>query len=118
MPGTTYTAIVGQVLARKRADRGLEQAVLAKSLGVGQSTWSRVENGAVALTVEQLRAVAAPLAISPDEVLREADHYESLLTSSGVKVIPQSEARRNEAVMAFLAGAALGALLVALLSRK
>ena len=46
------------------------QGKMAESVGVGQSTWSRLENGASALTVEQLAAAAAVLGARPSASLR------------------------------------------------
>ena len=43
--GTTYQAIVGEVIAQRRKYLGLNQVQLAQDLGMSQSAWSRVEKG-------------------------------------------------------------------------
>ena len=60
-PETTYPAVLGAVLVRKRKEMGLDQVTVAKKVGVSRTTWSRVENGEVALSIDQLPKVAEVL---------------------------------------------------------
>ena len=55
-PWTTYSAIVGSVVARRRRELGLGQAQFAQNLAISQPTYSRIERGAApALLPLQLR---------------------------------------------------------------
>jgi len=117
-PGTTYAAIVGQVLARKRTALDKHQAVVAKAVKVGQSTWSRVETGKTALTVEQLRLAANALESTPEAVLAEADHVERYLRERGMRIVTPLETKQPDVALALVLGTALGLLLAAAFSRK
>lgn len=88
-PATTYPAVVGQVLARLRSTAGLEQAELAGHVGVSQSTWSRIERGASAFTIEQLALVAKSLGTEPSIILRQADRAARELAGRGIRVEPR-----------------------------
>lgn len=83
---TTSNAVLGHLLALIRRRRDLTQAQVAESLGLAGSTWSRVEKGETAITVEQLRAVAAKLNVSATVVLGLAEQAENALRRSGFVV--------------------------------
>lgn len=83
---TSYNALVGAVLIKLRADRNIKQSALANAVGVGGSTWSRIEKGESALTVEQLRSAASALNISPDRIVFLAEKVTEGLTKKGIKV--------------------------------
>jgi transcriptional regulator with XRE-family HTH domain len=61
------------MLANRRRELGLSQSVVASGVSLNVSTWSRIENGASALTVEQLAAAAEVLGIAPSVLLRAVD---------------------------------------------
>lgn len=85
-PETTYPAIVGRVLASTREVFPLEQSELAARLGINQSTWSRIERGETALTVEQLAKAATALGTTAGRILIDADNAVEGLREQGVKV--------------------------------
>ena len=118
-PATSYLEIVGVVLKQLRTEKGLDQAALASAVGIAQSTWSRVENGAVPITVEQLALVCGMLGVPPGSVLEKADRAAHQMRQRGVEVVPRRAASTGmEDGLAFLKGAAILALLVAVLGGK
>ncbi len=82
---TTYPAIVGACLAAKRKEQGLSQSELALSVGLTVSTWSRIENGESALTIEQLALAAQRLNLPPSELLINADKKVAELEYRGIE---------------------------------
>src|SRR5260221_9315119 len=93
-PATTYPAIVGCLLAEARVKEGFEQSVLAKKVGISQSTWSRIEHGDSSLSVEQLYRAARALGKIPSDILRAADAAAKELAQSGVSI---QDTRLNDA---------------------
>lgn len=71
---TSYSAVVGQVLINLRTEKDIKQGELAQAVQVGQSTWSRIEKGEVALSVDQLARASKYLAVTPSNVLQWADN--------------------------------------------
>ncbi|MBC7953644.1 MAG: helix-turn-helix transcriptional regulator [Rhodospirillaceae bacterium] len=106
--GVAYPALVGKVLTKRREGRGWDQAKMSQLVGLSRSTWSRIENGESALTMDQLAKAAEVLGVAPHEILADADKAQELIVDGGLKVVPE----RNNAGLTLLAGAAL-ALLVA-----
>ncbi len=82
---TTYPAIVGACLAAKRKEQGLSQSELALSVGLTVSTWSRIENGESALTIEQLALAAQRLNLPRSELLINADKKVAELEYRGIE---------------------------------
>src|SRR4051812_42971981 len=85
---TSYPAIVGAVLLNLREGRGVKQADLAAEMGLGASTWSRIENGAQAMSIDQLAQVAKVLSIRPGEILCCADAAQDAAHERKVRVEP------------------------------
>ena len=106
--GTTYQAIVGEVIVLRRKDLGLNQADLAKKIGVSQSAWSRVEKGLSNLTVEQLTKVASVLGVAPNQIIAEADQAKVALELDGIQVAET----KSDATGWLLLGAAAIALVI------
>lgn len=63
-----YRVVVGQLIAKMRSARALQQKDLAKKIGVAQSTLSRIERGEVAADVWQIRQLARAFSISAGEL--------------------------------------------------
>lgn len=116
-PATTYPAIVGRVLLRRREAMGLTQVALANAAGVSQSTWSKIETGTSALSLAQLRQSAVLLHTTPGALLAEADAAADSLVERGVIVYPDRGFDSGDMAAAVMTGAALGALLVVLLKK-
>lgn len=117
-PATTYPAIIGGILARLRNERGLDQGKMAESVGVGQSTWSRVENGVSALTIEQLAAAAAVIGARPSEILAMADRSAADLRQRGIVVQPKRQSELTETELVLIGATALTILLAAILGKS
>lgn len=116
-PATSYPEIVGAVLKHLRTVHGLGQGEMAQAVGVGQSTWSRIENGTIPITVEQMAFAARRLGVTPAQILGHADLAAQQFNAQGVEVTPQRAGPTGmEQGLAFLKGAAILALLAALLS--
>ncbi len=85
-PATTPAAILGAVLAHLRKEQNLTQDALGKAVGVGATTWSRIEQGSSQLSTDQLRAAAKALGVQAAFVLQQADTLEEELKAKGVVV--------------------------------
>lgn len=70
---TSYSAVVGQVLINLRTEKDIKQGALAQAVNVGQPTWSKIEKGEVALSVDQLVRASRYLDVTPSEVLEWAE---------------------------------------------
>lgn len=119
-PAVSYPEIVGGVLKQLRIKRQLDQAQLATAVGVAQPTWSRIENGTIPITIEQLGFVAPQLGLLPSEILRDADLAAKRFSEQGIQVTPH-RANPNgidEEGRAFLKGAAIVAIIAAIFGGK
>lgn len=114
---TTYPAIVGQVLVNERKTRGLDQAAMADAVGVNQSTWSRVERGESAMTLDQLSKAAAALNARPSTILASADKAADALVRQRINVRPERPKQGDDAAMTLIAVAVLGLLVASILSK-
>lgn len=119
-PAVSYPEIVGGVLKQLRTQRQLDQAKLALAVGVAQPTWSRIENGTIPITVEQLAFVAPQLGYLPSQILGHADQAAKRFSDQGIQVTPQraSPSGIDGEGLAFLKGAAIVALLAAIFAGK
>lgn len=81
---TTYPAVVGAFLAASRKEKGLSQSDLAEAVGLTVSTWSRIESGESALTIEQLAQAAQTLNLEPSALLRAVEDKIAELSSKGI----------------------------------
>ena len=84
----TYPALVGAVLIAKRKELGLSQAEVASTVGLTVSTWSRIENGGSALTIEQLAKAADTLGVAPSSILSAAEGKITELSKLGIATSP------------------------------
>ncbi len=116
-PGTTYPAIVGQILVSYRETSPFEQAQLAQAVELSQSTWSRIERGESALTVEQLAKAAAALNTTAGEILAEADRAAAGLRKQGMNVLLTRPKSPVETGLAIIAVGALALLIARVLSK-
>lgn len=117
-PKTTYTAVVGRVLAIKRLQTKLEQADVASRLAITQSTWSRIESGESALSIEQLAQAAAALGTSTAEIMMNVENALSDLRRQGVAIQYGSPRELAKEGLALIGVMALGALVMAAINAK
>ena len=114
-PGTSYPAVVGSVLVKLRCERNVLQGDLAEAVGVTQATWSRIENGSSALTIEQIALAAGRLGVSPHSILSYADEAAEELRQRGVRVELTRNSLSLESGIALIGAAALGALIATII---
>ena len=60
----------GKNLKRIRARKGMSQGAIARSLGVGRSFITNIENGKTNLTLATIVRIAKALGVSPDKLLK------------------------------------------------
>lgn len=123
---TTYSAVLGQVLSNLRKVRGLEQGEVADKMGLTQASYSRLEGGKATFSVDQMYQASAALGLTGSELIVELESYIKHLELDGVAVEPQVRSnsklastapKSDNQVGSFVAGAALGALLIAALKK-
>ena len=100
---TTYGAILGAVIANLRTAKQLKQSDMAAAVGVGPSTWSRLEKGESPLTVDQLRLASTALGESPSKIIDLAEVAVNEMVRKGVIIDSSGE------YDIFRSGAAIGA---------
>lgn len=85
-PATTYPAIVGQIIAASRHEKGLSQGQLAAKIGTNQSALSKIERGAMTLSIVQLASIAELLDTTPGRLITIADRAADYTERRGVRV--------------------------------
>lgn len=110
---TTSGAILGSVLVTLRTQKGVKQADLAAAVGIGPSTWSRIEKGESSLSIDQLRKAAKALSITPGEILELIEKAEEQVTDHGIRIETSTASLTpsTSGVAAGSVGAAAGAAL-------
>ncbi len=114
---TTYPAVVGRILAMLREQHGMEQSEIAQCVGLSQSTWSRIERGESAFTIEQLATAAAAFNTLPSRILEQSDSATAALEKMNVVVDAERPNRDGSMVLTIVGVAALGFLIARALSR-
>ena len=103
---------------------GVDQKEMADRMGLSQASYSRLEGGKSAFSVDQMFQAATALGLSGDELNRQLNATIMHLETNGISVVPQlrgsTTQAKDEAVGLghVIVGAALGALLIGLLSKK
>lgn len=122
---TTYQTVLGRLIAQKRKEKGIDQEEMARRVGVSRSTWSRIESGSSAMSMDQLAKTASALGERLGELMLEVDEVVRGLQKEGVKVhdsrdqIESASVRRGgAAAVAFLGGAVLGGIIAAMLADR
>ena len=122
---TTYQAVLGRLIVQKRQEKQIDQGEMARHVGVSRSTWSRIEAGASALSVDQLTKVARKLGLPLGELMLQVDDVVRELRRQGVNVLDSrdqtSTAKRDKAraaTVAFLTGAVLGGIVAGIMTAE
>lgn len=116
-PAVSYRSLVGQVVAQQRTKLGLGQLDLAEALSITQASFSRLESGQTAMTLDQLSKIATRCGTTPGEILGIADRFADRLRAEGYHVVagaPSDIPKENSQ----LVGAALIAVLLLLMGRS
>lgn len=114
----TYNSLVGYELEKKRLEQGMEQGELARLCGISQPVLSRLERGKAGISVDQLFVICNQLGVKPSALLAEVDRaVDAIREEESVDVKTTKEASESN-TGSLLTGAAIGAVLTLLLSRK
>lgn len=120
---TTFSAVLGVVLANLRKVKGIEQGEMARRMGVSQASYSRLESGKSSFSVDQLYLAAQALEIDGPELTHRLNNAVQQLNGNGVPVIAPLRAnatKAGESVVdpgSMLMGAGLAALLIGMLTK-
>ena len=123
MKTVSYSAVVVRLLVDQRQIKGIEQADMAAKLGLTPSSYSRLEAGHTALTVDMMFRMASILNINIPQLMQSAENViRKFQHTPGVEVAPITRSNtigneQNNGVAPFVTGAALGALIAAILSK-
>ena len=120
---TTYQTVLGRLIVQKRKEKGIDQKEMARRVGVSRSTWSRIESGSSAMSMDQLAKAASALGEPLGGLMLEVDDVVRGLQKEGVKVHDSRDQAESAAVkqggaaaVAFLGGAVLGGIIAAILA--
>lgn len=121
---TTYSAVLGVVLANLRKQQGVDQKDMADRMGLSQASYSRLEGGKSSFSVDQMFQAANALGFASEALSQQFNGTVLQLKANGVDVVPQLRGNTTQAkeegsgMQHVLIGAALGALLISLFSKK
>lgn len=92
--GTTYQGVLGAVINSLRTsdEKQITQAEIANNLGITVSTWSRIERGESALTLEQLITVAMFFEMPLSRLFQNIEEQIESLRKQGINVAISKEA--------------------------
>lgn len=120
---TSYSAVLGVVIANLRRAQGMEQGEMARQMGLSQPSYSRLESGKSTFSVDQMCRAANVLNIALDQLVMKLSHNIEELERNGIEVRQPARGsnaqanKQNGEVGQLLTGAALGALLFGLLTK-
>lgn len=111
--GTTYQSIFGTVVAelRNSRDPAITQSDLAQHMGLAVSTWSRIERGESALTLEQMVRVSTFLGVPLSDIFKACEIVLGKLQEQGITVAVTREALSETKGVVTLSNGQLLALL-------
>jgi transcriptional regulator with XRE-family HTH domain len=119
----SFSAFLGFVLSNLRKSRNIEQGEMAKRMGLSQPSYSRLEGGKSAFSVDQMYQAAGAIGIDFEELNTRLIHNIRELQANGIRVVQPVRGNtikaqnQNNDVGQIVAGAALGALLFSLLTK-
>lgn len=116
-PVMTHEAILGSVLKRHRELRSIDQGLMAQRVGVTQPYWSKVELGRANPSMGVVRKACEVLGVSEAELHSQIEQVRQGAQARGVKIISTAEESTSD-WMPFVAGAAIGALIALVLTKK
>lgn len=82
----TFQTVLGRIITRARKQAGVDQISMALSVGVTQSTWSRIERGESTMNVDQLFQVSRALEVSLDHLMSDAETVLGELEKYGLTI--------------------------------
>ena len=116
---TTYSMILGSLMAQQWEERGLKQQDFFAKSGIATGTWSRIMCGQAHFQIEDIRTACRALGCKVAELTAKADEIEVKLEhEEDVTVASKAELQeKGSALPAIIAAAALGFLLYRLLKQ-
>lgn len=84
---TVSTIALTHLRARRRAMR-VRQIDIAVRLGIKQSSWNKLENGNVKITLDTLTTVAHTLDVSLAQLMTEVENTAAYLAATGWVIVP------------------------------
>lgn len=121
----SFSALVGFVIVSIRKEKLLEQGAIAQKMGITQASYSRLENGKSALSVDQLYAVSKVLGITIDDLFYAISKALNQAQAQGINVISpargsttKSDENNPNTAATLLTGAAIGAALMGFFNKK
>ncbi|WP_028834317.1 MULTISPECIES: helix-turn-helix domain-containing protein [unclassified Pseudoalteromonas] len=121
---TSFSSVLGVVIANKRKGLGIEQTDLSKALGLTQASYSRLESGKSTFSVDQMFICSKAMNVSVLDIIADVEKTVKNLEKNQVvqvKMPPRgnaSNAKNTESNLgAFVAGAALTALIIGLAAK-
>lgn len=109
---TSYPTIIGGLIGQMRKDRNISQADFAAQLGIGQSTWSKIEKGNSGLSFEQLVQAAKLLGVDASDLVSRTEDIAADLARKNIEVNSTRPQQPSTAAI-FLGAAALAAFIIA-----
>ena len=121
----SYSSVLGVVVANKRKEVGIEQGDMAERMGLSQASYSRLESGKSTFSVDQMFQCAEAMNVKVEELFQLVVNMVKNLDSDE-EVVVQAQPRGNASKAksgtgngtAFVAGAALTALIIGLASKS
>ena len=115
--GTTYSAIIGNVIKQLRGSNSISQKQMADYMGVSQAAWSKLESGKSTLSTAQLVKSASYLNISANKIMLYADNAALKFKDEGMTVTYDNKEAENIGLL-LLGAAAIGAIITAIVLAK
>lgn len=88
---TTYAVVLGQTLMVLRKRLHMDQNELALEVGTSRSTWSRIENGAAAISIDQLIGAAKHMGTTPSLILVLVEATKAEAHQRGISVLDKAQ---------------------------
>lgn len=121
---TSYSAVLGVVLSNQRQLQNMDQGDMAARMGLSQASYSRLEGGKSAFSIDQMYQAAKALGVSGEDLSNNLNNIVVNLRANGVEVVSQvrgntTKAKKQDLNMGgLIVGVALGALLIGILSKN
>ncbi len=113
--GTSYAAILGQMIKRLREENAMDQKDVAEKIGVSTMTISRIENGDTVLDVPQMEKAANAFGMDPLDFFKKSLSIKKELEKNYVVVGDKKDINSSPNFaalsLALIAGIIVGVLL-------
>ncbi|PAJ73342.1 transcriptional regulator [Pseudoalteromonas sp. NBT06-2] len=121
----SFSSVLGIVIANKRKELAIDQGDFAALLSLSQASYSRLESGKSTFSVDQMFGCAKAIGVSITDLVSAVENTINQLEEKqdiSVKIPPRGNANKakdpNTGLSTFVAGAALGALIIGLAAKS